>query len=190
VRLVNHFSTADAGEQIFVPARKPNYFVGKDRSTNQNLVVVEEQAIDSYQDGFGEQAPGALRNFVCRDGTQVHKRSGEIPSMIENASLAALSVDHGLAHQPRELRVTHQRVRAESHQVVASGRPRTNLLLQKLEHQRHRHRARAIGDDGQHALAVHMKFRACLSNHLANFIVSQQAVSDTLAQDHGLSPVL
>ena len=190
VRLVNHFPAADARKQILVSAGKPNYFVGKHRPTNQYLVVVEEQTIDFDQDWFGKQAAGACRHFVRGDRTQIHKCAGEIPAMIEDACLAALSVDHGLAHQTSQCRITHKRVRAKRDQVVACGGPGADLFLQKPEHQRHRHGARAIGNDGEHALAGYMKLNCCLRHDLANFIVSQRAGDDTLAKDHCHSCVL
>src|ERR1700693_3675787 len=51
VRLVDHFSGADAGEQIFISTRKANHFVRKHGPANQNLVIVEEQPVDLDQDG-------------------------------------------------------------------------------------------------------------------------------------------
>src|SRR5713226_7366513 len=102
--------------------------MGKHRAANQNLVVVEEQTIDFYQDGFRQQAPRALGNFVRWDRAQVRKSAGEIPAMIEDASIAALSIDNGLAHQSSERRIAHQRVRAEGHQVITRGGPCADLL--------------------------------------------------------------
>ena len=73
--------------------------------------------------------------------------------MIEDPGLAAHSVDDRLSHVPGQLGFVHQGMSAEGDKVVAGGRPRADLFLQKLEHQRHGHGAGAVGNDGEHTLA-------------------------------------
>src|SRR5258708_3367004 len=119
----------------------------EDWAANQNLVVVEEHAIDFDENRFGQQSSGTLRNIVCGNRTRVHERVRKIPAMIKHTSLAALSVDDGLSHHAGECPIVHERMGSQGYKEIASGSVRTNLLLKKLKHQRHWHGARAIGDD-------------------------------------------
>ena len=53
VYLIDHFFAADAREKIFVAAGKADDFVGENGAADKDLVVVENEAIQSDGDGFG-----------------------------------------------------------------------------------------------------------------------------------------
>ena len=69
----------------------------------------------------------------------------------------------------------------KSYQIIAGRCPFADLLLQQLEHQRHRHGARAIGNDDEHTFAGYSKFGGCLGDELVNVLASEQAFCDTFA---------
>ena len=71
---------------------------------------------------------------------------------------------------PGELGLAHQGMRAEGDKVVAGSGPRADFFLQKLEHQRHRHGASAVGNDDEHTLAGEVQAGGGLGNDLADFI--------------------
>ncbi len=108
--------------------------------------------------------------------------------MVEDAGAATPSVNDRTSHQPGELCLIHERMCAESDEVVARGRLCADLRLQKLEHQRHRHGASAIGDDGQHALAFEFELGGRLRYDLANLVVGEHAIHRTFTESHQVGP--
>ena len=105
--------------------------------------------------------------------------------MIEDVALAALPVRYRPPHQLAQLLVVHERVRAERHQVIQGGHARSQLSLEEVIHQRHGHGARAVGDDDEHALAIHGERAQALLRDAADFLAGQITVRESFSDDHG-----
>ena len=104
--------------------------------------------------------------------------------MIEDVALAALPICHRPAHQLAEMLVVHDRVRAERHEVIQGGYARSEVSLEQVIHQRHGHGARAIGNDDEHALAIHGERAQPLLHDLAGFLVGQITIRESFSYTH------
>src|SRR4029077_2803557 len=80
--------------------------------------------------------------------------AGVVPTVIEDVTRACAAIDHGPADVRSQLRVVHGRVRAERDEIIERRDARTKLALDQLEHQRHRHRPRAVWNDYEHPASV------------------------------------
>ena len=94
-----------------------------------------------------------------------------------------LAVHDRTSDQPAELRVVHRRVRAERDEEVERGHARPELALERLEHQRHRHRPRAVGDEDEHAPAVERESRKSLAREARDLLGREVAVGEAAADD-------
>ena len=83
--------------------------------------------------------------------------------------------------------VVHRRVRAERHEEIERRDLAAQHLAEKAEELRHRHRARTVRDDEQHALAGKRKRREPGADDLARFALGKEAVGESGAE-HGAYP--
>ena len=90
--------------------------------------------------------------------------------MIDDAGASARSVRDRLPQQSAKLRITHERMGAQCHEIVAGCGLHSDFRLQEFEHQRHGHGARAVGNDDENAFASKGKRRCRLGNDLPDFI--------------------
>ena len=115
---VDQLRSADAGEEIFRSAGKSRDFVRKHGAADQDVIVVENQAVQLDRNGFLQQSAGQFRDLARGDLAQVRKILLAVPTMVEDAMPAADSVGDAPADQPRKLSVVHRLVRAQRHQEI------------------------------------------------------------------------
>src|SRR5262249_24059622 len=110
VREVDHFRAADAREEIFGAAGKAYYFVWEGRAANDDLIVIEDQFVQSHFDRLPQHATSDLRNLAFTYFAELDQLIGRVPSMVEDAGLCILygaflgcdpdmSVDRLFAHR-------------------------------------------------------------------------------------------
>ena len=61
---------ADAGEEVLVAAGEADHLVREDRADDDELVVVEDGAVDRHVDVHLEQAAGQFADLAGRDGAE------------------------------------------------------------------------------------------------------------------------
>ena len=153
VEEIQNLRTANAGEQIFVAATEPDDFMREHRSDDDELVVIENPPVDLHRHIHREKPAGKFANLTGRYRADVLQRSRIVPLVIEE-------VDPGVGSAPllkRDLEplangfLAHRLVRAQRDQDVDGLRRPLELLVEGLEHQAHRCRARAVRDNEQNA---------------------------------------
>src|SRR5437899_12298292 len=80
---VQKVRTADAREEIFVAAGKPHDLMRKNRTNDDNLVVIEQLSIDFHQHLHRKEAAGYLVYLLCFERPDLFKLGRIIPGMIE-----------------------------------------------------------------------------------------------------------
>jgi hypothetical protein len=75
-----------------------------------------------------------------------------------------------------ELGIRHQGMSAEGDDVIAGRRAGSKLLLQDVEHHRHRHGAGAVRDDDEYALAVEFQIVSGPGDDLSDLVAVETPV--------------
>ena len=79
---------ADAGEEVLVAAGKSDHLVRKDRADDDELVVVEDRAVDRDLDVHLEQAAGQLADLAGGDRADGGEGGGVVPGVVQHAHAA------------------------------------------------------------------------------------------------------
>ena len=85
-----------AGEEVLVAAGEADDFVGKDRSDDDDVVVVEQQLVDLDRHIHREQTAGQVADLVGGDGPDLAERGGIVPGVVEEAHAAVAAASFGL----------------------------------------------------------------------------------------------
>lgn len=88
VEEVEDLRAGDAWEEVFVASREADDFVGKDRSDDEEDVVVGDVAIDFDGDGFGHQPAGDFAGFLRGEVSEKGEGLGVVPLVIEESGLS------------------------------------------------------------------------------------------------------
>ena len=184
VREVDDFRRGDARKQILRASRKPGDFVRKDRSADEHMIVFGGPPVQRH--GYVlMQAPARDVGDVARgDGPEKRERGRIVPPMVEDVAGPRAAVDDGPANERAELRIVHRRVRSQRNKIVERRDPPAQLPLEQLEHQRHRHRARAVGNDHEHPAAVYGQRRQPLARNGSDLLWRQVALVYALSNRH------
>ena len=158
------------GKQILRSAGESRDLVGKDRTANEHVIVFGRQSIERNRHIFAKAAVGQLDDFTSRNRAELGERRGIVPSVIEDASLPGEAILDRVPDERAQLGVAHRRVRAECNEIVERRHARPELALERLEHQRHRHGARAVGNKHQHAAAVDRQPRKPLARDASRIV--------------------
>src|SRR4051794_34138321 len=92
-------------------------------------------------------------------------------------------------HQMGDRLIGHRRMRAQRNEVVEPGHPPPKLLVEQAKQQRDRGRARTVGDDHQHPLAVRGQPVQSPRQQLPYRILAQCGRCGPLPCDHRLSSI-
>ena len=176
----------DAGEEILVAAGEADDLVREHRPADHELVVVEDTLVQRHADRLLETSAGERADLLGGDLADLRERRRIAPFVVEDARLAGAAVDDRNADMTRELRVGHRLVRAERDEEIERLRATAERLADQREHPRHRHRARAVRNDEQHALAVECERREAGVNDVARLIVGQEPVGES-SPVHGVN---
>src|ERR1700674_3218345 len=76
---VQNFRTAHARKQVFVTTGKPDYFVWKNRSGNDDLIVIKDSPIDVDGHIHRKQTAAEIFDLFCGNGADVFQGYGVIP---------------------------------------------------------------------------------------------------------------
>jgi len=155
----------------------------EDGPADDHVVVLERQLVEHHGHVAAQPAAGQLLDLAGRDRPERREAPGVVPAVVEDAPLSGTAVVHAAPHQFRELGVAHRRVGPERHQKVEGGRARRQHLLQHVEEQRHRHGARAVGNQRQDTLAVERQLREALARDRSDLVGRQEAGVEPTADD-------
>ncbi len=193
VREMDDLGGGHAGEQILGAAGKADHLVRKHRAADQDVVVLDQQPVERDLDRLVEPPAGQLAHVVGGNLAQLHERGRIVPAMVEDPPVPHHALDHGPADVPGELLVAHRRVRAECDEEVQRPHAGSELALEGLEHERHRHGPGAVGNQHQHAPTVERQPRQSLLRQARDLSVREVALGDAVS-DHGVvragSPML
>ena len=78
---------------------------------------------------------------------------------------------------------THGLMRAESNQIVSGRGAGPDFLLQKLEHQRHRHGARTVGNDDQYPLVLYTEHGRDFGDELLDLVTRKFSPRSAFAEN-------
>ena len=145
------------GQKYLVPPENPTTSCGNTGPQITSSVVVQDQTIERDGHVAREQPAREARDLGAADRADRNERGRIVPAVIEHARAAGVSSVHRPAEERRELCVRHRLVRAEGDQIVERSRMGPDALAEHVGHERHGHRARAVGDDDEHAAAVHSR---------------------------------
>ena len=153
VEEVEHLRSADAGKQVFVAAGKPDHLVRENRPDDDDLVVVEEPAVDLHFHVEREQAAGQRAGLPGGNRTDRLERRRVVPLVVEQPRAAVFRLPLvGGDLQPRAHRLlAHGRVRAEREHDIARLANRADLSVHGFKEQTHRRGAGGVGYDQQDA---------------------------------------
>ena len=183
VREVDDLRAGDAGEEVLVPAREADHLVREHRPADDELVVVEDAAVQRHRHILREAPAGELRDLGGGNRAEVREHRRVVPLVVVDARLADAPADDFGTDELRQRRVVHRLVRTQRDQEVDRARLAGEQLAEQREHPRHRHRARAVRDDEQHALAVERERGEAVAHDGAGLVVGQVAVLEALS-DH------
>src|SRR5579859_3421260 len=170
VREIDNFRSSNTWEKVLVAAGKAYNFVEKHRPANNDVVIVEDQFIESDRHILRHLAIGYFCYLGGGDAAEVGKGSRVFPVMIKNVGVAGLTVDHSVAHEFAELLVAHGRVRAQRNQIIQDLHTWPQYFLEKRKHQRHGHGSRAVRNKDDHAFAIEFPRLERLGNDLAHIV--------------------
>ena len=188
---VDHLWSADAGEEVLVTAREADHLVGKDRPTDDKLVVIENQFVDRHRHVHAQQAAAEMLDLGGRDDAQRAEGGRVFPVMVENAH-SGIAASHLLSRRsqpPLDRLIRHRLVRSQRDQHVQRSDALRQQVVQQAKHQVDGAAARAVGDDQQHALAVQQLRGQRVSENRARFCVRQGAIGIAFSCDHVVAPV-
>src|SRR5579859_7542907 len=74
-------------------------------------------------------------------------------------------------------------MRAESNKIVTGRGAGPDFLLQKLEHQRHRHSARAVGNDDQYAFVLYTERGRDFGDELLDLVTRKFSLRSAFAEN-------
>jgi len=161
----------------------------KHGTTDQDVVIVQNQAIEVDRNSLAKQASGQRFDLIRRNFPELHESCGRVPAMIEDSVLSApaLRLDKSIgdipADQPRKLGIAHGRMSAQRHQKVESLDARAELALQDAEQQRHRHGAGAVRNQDQHSQPVYGKSSETARGDRFDLLRRQKPVVQPVAGD-------
>ena len=184
VREIDNLGTADSRVEIFIAARKAHDFVRKHRPANEQLIVIENQAVEFYGNFLREQAAGDLLDFIRGNRAELHECIGILPVMIENVAAARHAVDDRAADEFAQMRVVHRRVRAQRHEIIEGLHAGAERFLESVKHQRHRHAARAVRNQNEDAFSVERKRGERFGDEFARVVARQIRVGGSDSDRH------
>ena len=103
--------------------------MGENRAADQHLVVVKDQPVDFDGDRAGQQSAGKFRHFFGGNDADFGERFRQVPAVVKDAGLSAHPIYHWTPQQLSELRLIHQRMGAQGHQVIAGRRSPADFFL-------------------------------------------------------------
>src|SRR6202011_3409164 len=139
-------------KQVFVTTGKPDYFVWKNRSGNDDLIVIKDSPIDVDGHIHRKQTAAEIFDLFCGNGADVFQGYGVIPLVIKKAHrpvFCAAFLHRNFQAVANSL-LTHWLMRAERNHDVERRRAGTDLSEYAFKEHSQRTRSRAIGDDQEH----------------------------------------
>ncbi len=171
------------GKEILGAAGESDDLVRKDRTADEHVVVLDDQTVEGDRHVLVQPAERELRDHRRRDRAERGKRGRVVPAVVENPPIAGAAVNDRAPEVPTQLLVAHRRVRAEGDEKVERRHARRELALEDVEHQRHRHRACAVGNEDDDALAVERQAAESLPRQVRHFFRREMAFDDAAADD-------
>jgi len=157
VREIDDLLPRNAREEVFVAARKANNFVRKYRTTDDQVIVIQDQPVKPDRHIFRQatvrNTPDLLRGYQAN----LHKRLRGFPVMVKNTALTSFSVFDPATNQVAQLVIIHGLVGPKRDQIIQGSHPTGKMFFKQIEHQRHRHAARAVRDQEQYTLTVQLQ---------------------------------
>ena len=178
VEEVEDVRPADAGKKILVPAGKSDDLVRKDGADDDELVVVEDGAVDRNGHVHLEQAAGELADLACRDRAEGGKGGGVVPGVVEDADPAVLAgpLLGGDFQAAVDRLVAHRRMGAQGDHHVEGFGFAPDEIVNDAEEQADGGGARGVGDDQQHLLAGEAERGEGLGGDIAHLRFGEAAV--------------
>ena len=175
------------GKKYLLPPEKPTTSCGKDRAADDELVIVQHQLVERHRHVLAHQPAGQLRDLGGGDGADGGEGAGQVPVVVEDvhAGIAAGALLGGDAHQPVQRLLAHGLVRAQGHQIVQRGGRAAQLLVKQAEEERDGRRARAVGDDHQHPLALQGAPARAWRTRSRTCCSESSSVGGSCADEHG-----
>ena len=151
---IDDVGSGDAREEVLVAAGKADHFVREHRPADQQVIVLQHQAVQPHRHLHAQLAARQRQHLVFADRAQGGQRVRIVPGVVQHPHGGILGrlLRHRQADQLAQRLFRHRRMGAQRHQVVQALDPRQDVLGHQAEEQRQRHRPRGIGDDDQHAL--------------------------------------
>ncbi len=191
VRKVNDLGGGNAWKQVLRAAREACDLVRKHRPADKYVVVLGGQTVQRNRHVLIEASAGDIGNVARRDRPEACVCGGVVPTVIEDAARAGAAIDHRPPDVRSQLRVVHGRVRAERDEKIERRDARTELAFDQLEHQRHRHRPRAVWNNHEHPASVDGQRAEPVARNGIELVRAQIAVRHALAnRSHSLAIVM
>src|SRR5580704_637485 len=146
---VQHFRPAHTRKQVFVAPGKPNDFVRKNRTGDDDLVIVKDPPIDIDWHIHGKQTVAEIFDLFCGNGADVFQGQWVIPLMIKklHRSLFRAALLHRNFQSLADRLFAHWLMRTESDHDVERRSAGTDLSKQALEEYAQRTCSRSVRDD-------------------------------------------
>ena len=171
------------GKRYFVPPEKPTTSCGKTGPQMRTWSVLDDEPVERDRDVLLQASEAELLDHLRGDGPQRRERRGVVPPVVENPPVSGTAVNDRASDEAAELLVAHRRMRAERDEKVERRDAWAELALEDLEHQRHRHRPRPVGDEDDNALAVEGQTRQPLPREVRHFLRREMSFDDA-SSDH------
>ena len=181
---VEDVGTADARKKILVAAGKSDDFVREDGADDNELVVVEDGAVDRNGHIHLEQAFGEFADLACGYRAELGERGGVVPGVVEHADPAVVAgpLLGGDFQAAVDGVIAHRRVGAEGdHHVEGLGFAPDEIVNEAEEHA-DGGGARGVGDDQQDLFAGQAQRGEGLGGDIAHLRFSEAAVGEADAR--------
>ena len=146
----------DAGKEILVPARKADHFVRKDRAAHQQMIVIQDQAVETYGYALMQQAAADAFHLGRSDHAHLSEHLWIVPGVVEEVNLRVLRClfSRSHPHQCQQLCLTERRMRPQRHQEIDLAGSALQRSHDGAKEERQRHGSGGVGDEHQYPFAL------------------------------------
>ena len=184
VREVNDLRRRDAGKQVLRAAGEPATSCGNTGPQMSTWSYSVTSRLSATGTSCSSRPLGELDDVARGDRAERDERGRVVPAMIEDPPRRrrGRSITGRPTRRLSCASLIGECVPSATRKSSAATRGPSSRV-EDLEHQRHRHRARAVRDEDQHALAVERQPRQTLTNDMDELLGSEAAVFETATDD-------